>query len=111
MEREWRTLSLSSQELVRSQVLITLISRLILLSKDVNIFTLCLGIGGGIIHHSELVHGSTFCAAELGHIMVSLEGPECSCGSRGCIEAYASGMALQKEAKRLYDGELLLMCV
>ncbi|KAG8014437.1 Bifunctional UDP-N-acetylglucosamine 2-epimerase/N-acetylmannosamine kinase [Nibea albiflora] len=88
-------------------VLITQISCLLLLSKDVNIFTLCLGIGGGIIHHNELVHGSTFCAAELGHIMVSLEGPECSCGSRGCIEAYASGMALQKEAKRLYDEDLL----
>ncbi|XP_034043370.1 bifunctional UDP-N-acetylglucosamine 2-epimerase/N-acetylmannosamine kinase isoform X2 [Thalassophryne amazonica] len=65
------------------------------------------GIGGGIIHHNELVHGSTFCAAELGHIMVSLEGPECTCGSRGCIEAYASGLALQKEAKRLHDEDLL----
>merc|ERR1719419_838126 len=54
------------------------------------------GIGGGIIHHNELVHGSTFCAAELGHIMVSLEGPECS-----------SGMALQREAKRLHDEDLL----
>lgn len=69
------------------------------------------GIGGGIIHHNELVHGSTFCAAELGHIMVSLDGPECSCGSRGCIEAYASGMALQKEAKRLNDGWCLFVCV
>ncbi|XP_041640775.1 bifunctional UDP-N-acetylglucosamine 2-epimerase/N-acetylmannosamine kinase isoform X1 [Cheilinus undulatus] len=65
------------------------------------------GVGGGIIHQNELVHGSTFCAAELGHIVVSLDGPECSCGSRGCIEAYASGMALQKEAKRLHDEELL----
>ncbi|KAF7686638.1 hypothetical protein HF521_015031 [Silurus meridionalis] len=61
------------------------------------------GIGGGIIQHGELIHGSTFCAAELGHIMVSLEGPECSCGSRGCVEAYASGLALQREAKRLHD--------
>ncbi|XP_038837652.1 bifunctional UDP-N-acetylglucosamine 2-epimerase/N-acetylmannosamine kinase isoform X1 [Salvelinus namaycush] len=65
------------------------------------------GIGGGIIQHNELIHGSTFCAAELGHIMVSLDGPECMCGSHGCIEAYASGMALQKEAKRLHDEELL----
>uniref|UniRef100_A0A671UXU0 Glucosamine (UDP-N-acetyl)-2-epimerase/N-acetylmannosamine kinase n=1 Tax=Sparus aurata TaxID=8175 RepID=A0A671UXU0_SPAAU len=65
------------------------------------------GIGGGIIHQNELVHGSTFCAAELGHIMVSLDGPECSCGSSGCIEAYASGMALQREAKRLHDEDLL----
>ncbi|KAG7458946.1 hypothetical protein MATL_G00225960 [Megalops atlanticus] len=67
------------------------------------------GIGGGIIQHGELIHGSTFCAAELGHIMVSLEGPECSCGSRGCMEAYASGLALQKEAKRLHDEDLLLV--
>ncbi|XP_068448493.1 bifunctional UDP-N-acetylglucosamine 2-epimerase/N-acetylmannosamine kinase isoform X3 [Clinocottus analis] len=67
------------------------------------------GIGGGIIHQNELIHGSTFCAAELGHIMVSLEGPECSCGSRGCIEAYASGLALQKEAKRLHDEDLLMV--
>lgn len=68
------------------------------------VYDLCAGIGGGIIHHGELVHGSTFCAAELGHIMVSLDGPECSCGSRGCVEAYASGLALQREAKRLHDG-------
>ncbi|XP_028301019.1 bifunctional UDP-N-acetylglucosamine 2-epimerase/N-acetylmannosamine kinase isoform X1 [Gouania willdenowi] len=65
------------------------------------------GIGGGIIQHNELVHGSTFCAAELGHIVVSLDGPECSCGSHGCIEAFASGTALQKEAKRLHDEDLL----
>ncbi|XP_046698638.1 bifunctional UDP-N-acetylglucosamine 2-epimerase/N-acetylmannosamine kinase [Silurus meridionalis] len=67
------------------------------------------GIGGGIIQHGELIHGSTFCAAELGHIMVSLEGPECSCGSRGCVEAYASGLALQREAKRLHDAQDLLL--
>ncbi|KAK0145371.1 Bifunctional UDP-N-acetylglucosamine 2-epimerase/N-acetylmannosamine kinase [Merluccius polli] len=65
------------------------------------------GIGGGIVQHHELVHGSTFCAGELGHIMVSLDGPECMCGSHGCIEAYASGMALQREAKRLHDEDLL----
>uniref|UniRef100_A0AAY5F4N9 Bifunctional UDP-N-acetylglucosamine 2-epimerase/N-acetylmannosamine kinase n=1 Tax=Electrophorus electricus TaxID=8005 RepID=A0AAY5F4N9_ELEEL len=67
------------------------------------------GIGGGIIQHGELIHGSTFCAAELGHIMVALEGPECSCGSHGCIEAFASGLALQREAKRLHDEDLLLV--
>ncbi|KAI1888251.1 hypothetical protein AGOR_G00183100 [Albula goreensis] len=67
------------------------------------------GIGGGVIQHNELIHGSSFCAAELGHIMVSLEGPECSCGSRGCIEAYASGLALQREAKRLHDADLLMV--
>ncbi|XP_052402468.1 bifunctional UDP-N-acetylglucosamine 2-epimerase/N-acetylmannosamine kinase-like isoform X3 [Carassius gibelio] len=67
------------------------------------------GIGGGIIQHNDLIHGSTFCAAELGHIVVSLEGPECMCGSHGCIEAYSSGLALQREAKRLHDEDLLLV--
>ncbi|XP_059513315.1 bifunctional UDP-N-acetylglucosamine 2-epimerase/N-acetylmannosamine kinase isoform X1 [Myotis daubentonii] len=67
------------------------------------------GIGGGIIHQHELIHGSSFCAAELGHLVVSLDGPDCSCGSHGCIEAYASGMALQKEAKKLHDEDLLLV--
>ncbi|XP_030050216.1 bifunctional UDP-N-acetylglucosamine 2-epimerase/N-acetylmannosamine kinase isoform X2 [Microcaecilia unicolor] len=67
------------------------------------------GIGGGIIHHHELIHGSSFCAAELGHIVVSLDGPECMCGSRGCLEAYASGMALQREAKKLHDENQLLV--
>ncbi|XP_043096872.1 bifunctional UDP-N-acetylglucosamine 2-epimerase/N-acetylmannosamine kinase isoform X5 [Puntigrus tetrazona] len=67
------------------------------------------GIGGGIIQHNELIHGSTFCAAELGHIVVSLEGPECMCGSHGCIEAYSSGLALQREAKRLHDEDMLLV--
>lgn len=65
------------------------------------------GIGGGIIHQHELIHGSSFCAAELGHLVVSLDGPDCSCGSHGCIEAYASGMALQREAKKLHDGRSL----
>uniref|UniRef100_F7H0F0 Glucosamine (UDP-N-acetyl)-2-epimerase/N-acetylmannosamine kinase n=1 Tax=Callithrix jacchus TaxID=9483 RepID=F7H0F0_CALJA len=67
------------------------------------------GIGGGIIHQHELIHGSSFCAAELGHLVVSLDGPDCSCGSHGCIEAYASGMALQREAKKLHDEDLLLV--
>lgn len=74
------------------------------------LYSASVGIGGGIIHNSELIHGSTFCAAELGHIKVSLEGPECSCGSQGCIEAFASGMALQREAKRLHDGERHHVC-
>ncbi|NXA54830.1 GLCNE kinase, partial [Nothocercus julius] len=67
------------------------------------------GIGGGIVHQHELIHGSSFCAAELGHIVVSLDGPECLCGSQGCIEAFASGIALQREAKKLHDADLLLV--
>ncbi|XP_032069268.1 bifunctional UDP-N-acetylglucosamine 2-epimerase/N-acetylmannosamine kinase isoform X1 [Thamnophis elegans] len=67
------------------------------------------GIGGGIIHQNELIHGSSFCAAELGHIVVAMDGPECLCGNHGCIEAYASGIALQREAKKLHDEDSLLI--
>ncbi|KAM4708402.1 bifunctional UDP-N-acetylglucosamine 2-epimerase/N-acetylmannosamine kinase isoform 1-T1 [Discoglossus pictus] len=67
------------------------------------------GIGGGVVHQNELIHGSSFCAGELGHIMVSFDGPDCMCGSNGCIEAYASGIALQREAKKLHDEDLLLV--
>ncbi|XP_018095415.1 bifunctional UDP-N-acetylglucosamine 2-epimerase/N-acetylmannosamine kinase isoform X3 [Xenopus laevis] len=67
------------------------------------------GIGGGVVHNHELVHGSSFCAGELGHIMVSFDGPECMCGSSGCVEAYASGIALQREAKKLHDEDMLLV--
>uniref|UniRef100_A0A673H0R3 Bifunctional UDP-N-acetylglucosamine 2-epimerase/N-acetylmannosamine kinase-like n=1 Tax=Sinocyclocheilus rhinocerous TaxID=307959 RepID=A0A673H0R3_9TELE len=63
------------------------------------------GIGGGIIQHNELIHGSTFCAAELGHIVVSLEGPECMCGSHGCIEAYSSEDLLLVEGMTVNNKE------
>uniref|UniRef100_A0A803SL01 UDP-N-acetylglucosamine 2-epimerase domain-containing protein n=1 Tax=Anolis carolinensis TaxID=28377 RepID=A0A803SL01_ANOCA len=76
---------------------------------NLNCRILGVGIGGGIIHQNELIHGSSFCAAELGHIMVALDGPECLCGSHGCLEAYASGIALQREAKKLHDEDSLLV--
>ena len=65
------------------------------------------GIGGGVVLGGKLIHGTNFCAAELGHTKVSLGGPVCQCGGTGCVEAYSSGLALQKEAQRLHAGEEL----
>uniref|UniRef100_A0AAR2JNJ3 UDP-N-acetylglucosamine 2-epimerase domain-containing protein n=1 Tax=Pygocentrus nattereri TaxID=42514 RepID=A0AAR2JNJ3_PYGNA len=93
----------------RIELILTMCKQAIADAVHLNCRILGVGIGGGIIQHGELIHGSTFCAAELGHIMVSLEGPECSCGSHGCIEAFSSGLALQREAKRLHDEDLLLL--
>uniref|UniRef100_A0AAY5EYL8 UDP-N-acetylglucosamine 2-epimerase domain-containing protein n=1 Tax=Electrophorus electricus TaxID=8005 RepID=A0AAY5EYL8_ELEEL len=93
----------------RIEVILSMCKQAIADAVHQNCRVLGVGIGGGIIQHGELIHGSTFCAAELGHIMVALEGPECSCGSHGCIEAFASGLALQREAKRLHDEDLLLV--
>uniref|UniRef100_A0A673G1D4 Bifunctional UDP-N-acetylglucosamine 2-epimerase/N-acetylmannosamine kinase-like n=1 Tax=Sinocyclocheilus rhinocerous TaxID=307959 RepID=A0A673G1D4_9TELE len=93
----------------RIELILTMCKQAMADAVHLNCRILGVGIGGGIIQHNELIHGSTFCAAELGHIVVSLEGPECMCGSHGCIEAYSSGLALQREAKRLHDEDLLLV--
>lgn len=51
------------------------------------------GVGVGIVKHGQLVRGATATAGEFGHIPLTLEGPPCSCGRRGCWEAYASNLA------------------
>lgn len=58
------------------------------------------GVGGGIITGGRLLRGTSGAAGELGHTVVSLHGPGCRCGGRGCLEAYAGGWAI---ARRAYD--------
>src|SRR5262245_16162705 len=48
------------------------------------------GVGSGIIIDNELFHGAGGAAGEVGHLTVDERGPVCRCGSRGCLEAYAS---------------------
>ncbi len=48
------------------------------------------GLGGGIVRRGEILHGESGIAAELGHMIVVLNGRECGCGRMGCLEAYAS---------------------
>lgn len=54
------------------------------------------GIGGGVISNGTLLQGSTFTAAELGHMIIDPKGPICGCGNRGCLEAFASGHGLTR---------------
>jgi len=58
------------------------------------------GVGGGIISNGQLFRGKSGAAGELGHTVVSLHGPGCRCGGRGCLEAYAGGWAI---ARRGFD--------
>jgi predicted NBD/HSP70 family sugar kinase len=48
------------------------------------------GVGSGIIIDNELFRGADGTAGEIGHLTVDEQGPVCRCGSRGCLEAYAS---------------------
>lgn len=56
--------------------------------------TLGTGVGGGIVIDGKLYSGSNFAGAELGHTVIEVDGRPCTCGRKGCFEAYASATAL-----------------
>lgn len=57
------------------------------------------GIGGGLVLDGQIYRGPTGLGAELGHIILNPDGPQCGCGNHGCFEAYASGTALARMAR------------
>lgn len=57
------------------------------------------GIGGAVISDDRLLLGHAGHAGEVGHTTVVVGGRECSCGNRGCVEAYAAGWAVAKRAR------------
>ena len=61
--------------------------------------TLGTGVGGGIVIGGEIWEGCNGFAAELGHFIIELDGRECGCGKRGCLESYCSATALVKDTK------------
>jgi glucokinase len=65
---------------------------------DMVFFTLGTGIGAGIISGGKLLRGSGGNAAELGHIIIRLDGRMCNCGQKGCAETYASASNTAKRA-------------
>jgi len=70
-------------------------------ARNVVMLTIGTGIGGGLILDGQAFRGSSGAGAELGHVVVDLDGPRCqgSCPNHGCIEAIASGTALGREAE------------
>lgn len=73
---------------------------------DLICFTIGTGIGTGIILNGRLYRGSTGGAGEIGHIIVDKDGPLCTCGNWGCLEAIASARAIaEKGSKAVENGE------
>ncbi|MBV9467044.1 MAG: ROK family protein [Solirubrobacterales bacterium] len=72
-------------------------------ASDVVVLTIGTGIGGGLILGGLPYRGAIGSGAELGHMVIDMDGPRCqgNCPNRGCIEALASGTALIREAHRL----------
>src|SRR3712207_844402 len=63
-------------------------------------------IGGGVIADGRLYRGTQGCAGDIGYICVDPEGPVCSCGNRGCLEAMAAAPAIALKAERCAREEL-----
>ena len=57
------------------------------------------GIGGGIIVNGRLYEGSHGGAGEVGHTVILVDGPVCGCGHRGCAEALASRIAMERDVR------------
>jgi glucokinase len=70
--------------------------------SHVVMLTLGTGVGGGLILDGRPYRGATGSGAELGHIVIQVDGPECACGGRGHLEAIASGRAAERVARELY---------
>lgn len=65
------------------------------------VVTLGTGVGGGIIIDGDILRGIDGTAGEIGHICVEQFGARCGCGSRGCVEQYASASAITRLAREL----------
>ena len=65
--------------------------------------TLGTGVGGGIVLNGKLYEGNHGAGAELGHSVIAMGGEQCTCGRKGCLEAYASATALIRDTKRAME--------
>lgn len=63
--------------------------------------TLGTGVGGGLVLADQLWLGADGAAGEIGHIMVEARGRPCGCGSRGCLEQYASARGIVRTVKEM----------
>jgi glucokinase-like ROK family protein len=68
------------------------------------------GVGAGIVIDGRVFRGHAGYSGEIGHCPVVLDGPQCTCGLRGCLEAVASGWAIRAAAERaVKEGEPTLL--
>ena len=73
-------------------------------SKSSVMITLGTGVGGGIVDSGKVFKGFNSAAGELGHIVIEVDGRPCSCGRKGCWEAYSSATGLINMTKEKLEG-------
>lgn len=74
--------------------------------QDVIMLTLGTGVGGGIILDGSIYEGKGIGGSELGHMVIVENGEQCTCGRKGCLEAYVSATALIRDARKSIGKEL-----
>ena len=67
--------------------------------RNMILITLGTGVGGGIVADGQLLEGVGGTGAEVGHTVLVLDGEDCTCGRKGCWEAYASATALIRQGR------------
>lgn len=73
-------------------------------AKDAIYVTVSTGIGAGLIFDGHMYTGANGVTGELGHIVIEPGGPRCTCGNYGCLEAVASGTAIARMAREVWQG-------
>ena len=72
-------------------------------SNNAVCITLGTGVGGGIIVNKKIYSGFNHAGAELGHTVIEVDGAQCSCGRKGCFEAYSSATGLIRMTKEAME--------
>ena len=74
-------------------------------AKNAVCITLGTGVGGGIIVDGKIYSGSNFGGAEIGHTVIEVDGPQCTCGRKGCFEVFSSATGLIRMTKEAMDAD------
>ena len=72
-------------------------------AKDAVCITLGTGVGGGIIIDGKIYSGFNYAGAEIGHMVIDVDGPLCTCGRKGCFEVFSSATGLVRMTKEAMD--------
>lgn len=68
-------------------------------AKNAICITLGTGVGSGIVIDGKIYSGSNFAGAEIGHMVIEVDGPQCTCGRKGCFEVFSSATGLIRMTK------------
>ena len=63
------------------------------------------GVGGAIVRNGQMQNGCSNTCGEIGHMTIDFDGRLCSCGNRGCLEAYTGGWAIAEQARDMLTSD------